>query len=144
MNWGHKLTIVISLFIIGMLTLVFIASKQTNEMMDEKYYEKELAYQSVIDAKKNLAIYTINTLVTQNDSVVNITFPIKTIESNVDGTIDFIRVESKKNDITFKLNVNNQGIQSIQKNIFIKGWYKMRIRWKSNNKEYFNEENIKI
>ena len=49
MNWGHKITIVILTFIIGMLGMVYVASKQTNEMFDSNYYEKELKYQNYIN-----------------------------------------------------------------------------------------------
>jgi hypothetical protein len=54
MNWGHKITIVIIVFLVGMLGMVFIALRQNNEMIDDDYYKKELAYQQVIDAKNNL------------------------------------------------------------------------------------------
>ena len=45
MNWGHKILIVYATFIIAMLGMVYVASKQTNEMQDENYYVKELKYQ---------------------------------------------------------------------------------------------------
>ena len=50
MNWGHKLTIVIVLFVAGMLGMVSYAMMQDNEMIDDHYYQKELEYQDVIDA----------------------------------------------------------------------------------------------
>jgi hypothetical protein len=52
MNWGHKIAIVIAAFVIGMLSMVYFASQQTNEMIDDNYYQKELAYQDIINAKR--------------------------------------------------------------------------------------------
>lgn len=144
MNWGHKITIVISLFIIGMLGMVYVASKQTNEMMDEKYYEKELAYQGVIDAKNNLANYTISSIVSQNDSTIVLTIPISIIKDTSNGTVDFLRIENKAKDIHLALRTDNNGVQKISKKYFIKGWYKMRVRWKFNNKEFYSEENFNV
>ena len=42
MNWGHKITIVIVLFLTAMLGMVYYASLQNNEMIDDHYYQKEL------------------------------------------------------------------------------------------------------
>ena len=54
MNWGYKVLLGILAFVSGIIAMVVIAYKQTNEMEDEKYYVKELTYQQVIDAKKTL------------------------------------------------------------------------------------------
>ena len=48
MNWGKGITLVIILFIITMLGMVYVASKQTNEMVEANYYDKELKYQNLI------------------------------------------------------------------------------------------------
>ena len=54
MSWGYKILIVYILFIGMILGMVYVASRQTNEMQDDNYYAKELVYQSVIDGKNNL------------------------------------------------------------------------------------------
>lgn len=144
MNWGHKITIVISVFIISMLGMVYVASKQTNEMMDEKYYEKELAYQGVIDAKNNLASYTNSSIVSQNDSTIALSIPLQAVENYSNGTIDFLRIENKAKDIHLVLKTDSKGVQIINKKYFMKGWYKMRVRWQANGKEFFSEENFNV
>jgi hypothetical protein len=81
MNWGHKLTIVIVLFVAGMLGMVSYAMMQDNEMIDDHYYQKELEYQDVIDASQNLANLTSDNLVSQTLTEVMITLPVGTFEN---------------------------------------------------------------
>lgn len=65
MNWGHKITAVIAIFIIAMMSMVYLAFQQTNDMVDTNYYDKELKYQLKIDAAQNLNSATSEVLVTQ-------------------------------------------------------------------------------
>ena len=54
-TWGHGIAIALGSFIcfILYLILIFPIGKQNSELVTESYYEDELAYQKVIDAKAN-------------------------------------------------------------------------------------------
>jgi len=52
-NWGHCIAVVLVIFASSILVFVYVASKQKNELVTEKYYEKAVAYQQRIDAEKN-------------------------------------------------------------------------------------------
>jgi regulatory protein YycI of two-component signal transduction system YycFG len=60
MNWGRGLTLFIVGFILAMLGMVYIAFKQSNEMIEDNYYDREVKYQEIIDAKSNLNPYSAN------------------------------------------------------------------------------------
>ena len=60
MSWGYKILIVYILFIGMILGMVYVASRQTNEMQDDNYYAKELVYQSVIDGKNGIDSHQYN------------------------------------------------------------------------------------
>jgi hypothetical protein len=53
-TWGHGIVVALGLFISFILYLIFIfpIGKQNSELVTENYYEDELSYQKVIDAKK--------------------------------------------------------------------------------------------
>lgn len=53
LNWGTGLAIVLGLFILGMGTVTYQAMNQRHDLVTTDYYQKELAYQNTIDAKKN-------------------------------------------------------------------------------------------
>ncbi len=142
MNWGHKITIVIVLFLIGMLSMVYVASMQTNEMIDDHYYQKELEFQKVIDASQNLINISENNLVSQTIGDVVITLPVGTFEGLEKGNIEMLRNDSKSKDVNLALEPNGTNRRTIPKNTLSKGIYKARIKWTSRGKEYYREESI--
>jgi hypothetical protein len=144
MNWGHKITIVIVVFLTAMLGMVYLASRQTNEMIDEKYYEKEMAYQELINAKENLQQVTTKSLVSQSDSELIIQLPAALAAASGNGISSLIRNENRKMDLQYPFGLAVTGKQVLNKSRLQKGWYLLRVRWKSNGREYFAEENINI
>lgn len=52
LNWGTALAAVLGIFILGMGTVTYKALNQRHDLVTTDYYEKELAYQETIDAKK--------------------------------------------------------------------------------------------
>ncbi len=142
MNWGHKITIVIILFLVVMLGMVYYASMQTNEMIDDHYYQKELEYQAVIDAQKNLMEISSNNMVSQGMREVFITFPEGTYEKLEEGTIELLRNDSKLKDVRVEVSPNGYNRRSIPKTSLTKGMYRVRIQWSSDQKDYYKEENL--
>ena len=142
MNWGHKLTIFIVVFLVVMLGMVFYASMQTNEMVDDNYYQKELEYQDVIDARQNLVDVSTNNLVGQTLLEVVITLPPGTFESLESGNIELLRNDSKGKDVQLAIEPNGSNRRTIPKSSLLKGMYKARIKWKNGGKEFYKEESV--
>lgn len=144
MSWGNRVIVILVLFILGMGVMVYISFQQTNEMIDDNYYEKELAYQGIIDAQKNLL--NLKEPVTFNSRVdsLQIQFP-KIATNNIEtGNIEFIRASNKALDKVVPIAVNSDGILSISKTEFLKGLYKVRIKWDNNGVNYYHEQDIII
>lgn len=142
MSWSYKITIAYLSFIIMMLSMVYVASKQTNEMQDENYYAKELVYQSVIDAKNNLNALTEKLTITNTSEGIQIKLPTEAASNITEGTIYFLRPSSQKNDFTEKLAVDSNNSQLIPSSKLEEGIYTVKINWKSNDKYYCAEEKI--
>ena len=142
MNWGHKITLVIITFILCMLGMVFIAFKQTNEMIDTNYYEKELQYQSLIDAAKNLNEVSNDDLITQNADGLLISIPTSLLVDFENGRIEFLKIDNQKKDTTISFKPDAGGIFKIGNSIISKGSCTARIKWNSQNKAYYREQNL--
>ncbi|MBK9981762.1 MAG: FixH family protein [Saprospiraceae bacterium] len=142
MNWGHSLTIFIIVFLAGMLGMVYYASRQSNEMIDDHYYEKEMKYQSTIDAQKNLMAKSSVSMIGQNQDDVIITFPAGSFESIENGTIELLRNDAQRNDVDLAIQTNGTDRQHISKNILTKGMYTARIKWTNDHQEYYREEKL--
>ena len=50
LNWGYKILIGYSLFVIGILFLGYKSTQLNCDLVEKDYYGKELKYQNVIDA----------------------------------------------------------------------------------------------
>lgn len=144
MSWSYKILITYIVFIGMILTMVFVASKQTNEMQDKNYYAKELAYQSVIDGKKNLNALNEKVSIIVVDNNVAIKIPNVVSENITDGKVRFLRPSDETKDIETALILNAQKMQLFPKKSFVAGLYKIQLNWKSNGKLYYYEGNINI
>lgn len=142
MNWGHKLTIVIAAFIIIMLGMVYIAFRQTNEMMDEGYYAKELKYQSYIDASKNLNSVSTEAILSQQAEGIVVRIPESLIAGFANGKIEFLRNDNEKKDLLVNVTPDATGIFIIDQSKFSLGKYIARIQWESKGKPYYREETL--
>ena len=144
MNWGHKITIVIIVFLVGMLGMVFIALRQNNEMIDDEYYKKELAYQQVIDAKKNLLKISENNIVNQNAREVIFILPVGTFEKFEEGHIELLRPDNQLKDVHMTMQFVGRDKYVIPKTDLLSGAYKARISWKNNGTPYYKEETVYV
>jgi nitrogen fixation protein FixH len=144
MSWGYKILIVYIVFVGAMLSMVYVASRQTNEMQDDNYYAKELVYQSVIDGKNNLNALPEKLTVENTTDAVQIKLPASTATNITDGTVYFLRPSNEKIDLKEALTVDANGIQKIAKSKFTKGLYSLKISWKSNGTVYFHEQKFNV
>ena len=144
MSWSYKIIIVYVVFITGILGMVYVASKQTNEMQEENYYAKELKYQDVIDGKNNLNNIDRKVSIANNTDNILIAIPVETSINISDGKIYFLRPSDQTKDLHIALNVDKNGKQAIPLSSFIKGLYSVQISWKSNGKTYYSEENFNV
>ncbi len=144
MNWGYKILIGFSTFVIGMLCMVGIAMNQTNEMMDDNYYEKELQFQDKIDASKNLFAIDEKLSITDSGNVLILQLPAATVASNTIGTLECLRPSDQKKDVNLKIQLDNNGQQILPKTLFINGIYQLRINWVTNGKSYFHQQALTI
>jgi len=144
MSWGYKIIIAYAIFIGGMLSMVYVASQQTNEMQDENYYAQELKYQEVIDGKNNLNVFPNKVSISQSEGNLMLKVPTETIANIENGTIYFLRPSDQTKDLHLTLNVNEKGEQLIALNALTNGLYTVKISWKSNGKVYFYEQNYSV
>lgn len=142
MNWGYRVVIILVVFVIGIGVMVYIAMQQTNEMMDDNYYDKEMKYQGIIDAKKNTGDLNDSVQVTTQDSLVRIRLPLPAIKKLEHGSIEFLRPSDQTKDKTVELKVDSNGLQFLPRTDFIKGLYRIRAKWNSNGISYYDERDV--
>ncbi|RCU44094.1 nitrogen fixation protein FixH [Chryseobacterium lacus] len=137
-TWGHGIVVALGSFMIFILSLIwyFTSTWKNSELITDNYYEEELAYQNVIDAKnkatnlKELPVYH------QNESGISVTFPSEINNSNSKFRIDLHRAEDQKLDIIREMELDQRNSIFIPAKVLAKGNYVLRVMWKKDNEEY--------
>ncbi|MCD9853970.1 FixH family protein [Epilithonimonas sp. JDS] len=137
LNWGHGLMIALGCFILFILFLIFIfpMGKQNAEMISNNYYEEELKYQDVIDAKNNAAKLEKTPTYKITSEGLLITFP-ETIKVD-ENTVNFVLFRTEDSNLDVKKEVTLQhNLFLIPAKVISKGSYTLKLKWTENKKPY--------
>jgi hypothetical protein len=139
-SWGHGVVIALAAFIIFILSMLFLFpnGQKNSEMVTDNYYEEELKYQDVIDAKKRAddlqkeekPVYS------QDINGIKITFPKDYNNSNT--TVKFVlnRTDDQNLDIKKSEQIDAQQSLLIPSKVLKIGGYTLRLTWTKDKQEY--------
>lgn len=137
LHWGHGLAIALGCFILFILFLIFIfpMGKQNAEMISNNYYEEELQYQDIIDAKKNAAQLEQQPVYKATSEGMMISFP-ETIKVDNDK-VNFVLFRTEDSNLDVKKEVGLQhNVFLIPKKVLSPGSYTLKLKWTENKKSY--------
>lgn len=144
MNWGHKIIIVFVVFAAGILTLVTKSMQTKIDMVTPDYYGEELKYQQVIDGKQNAAGLSSLITVSQPENGVLVTFPHELQGKKITGKLTFYRPSDSGKDIHLPLQADDAGHQLINRQLFTRGQYRLKVQWTMNDRPFYQEQAIHI
>jgi hypothetical protein len=143
-SWGQGLTLVIFGFIAAMLGMVYITFQQSNEMIEDNYYERELKYQTIIDGKNELSSYASFTFLSLVNNQIVLSLPSELSNQVTRGNILFLKLDNQKFDKKFDIVLGPNSAMYIPKSDLIPGIYRVKIDWGNGDKSYFKEFDFKI
>ena len=137
-TWGHGIAVALGSFMIFILSMIFFFSRgwQNSELITDNYYEEELAYQNVIDAKKNADELSEKPQYLQSTEGIKVIFPKDINNENAKFKIDLHRADDQKLDIIREMTLDAANAIHIPQNVLAKGNYVLRVHWTQNNKNY--------
>lgn len=137
-TWGHGMALALLSFIGFILYLIFIfpIGKQNSELVTENYYEDELDYQKVIDAKKNADELPQKPFIAQLPYGVRIAFPPDIIDANTSVHYELYSTNDKNKDKTGNITLDGNRSFLVPKEMFTVGSYILKVRWNNGNKTY--------
>lgn len=143
MNWGIKIMMVFSIFVAGMLFMVFKSARQNMDLVVPDYYEQELKYQDVIDA--SMLTHTlkgkVDCKITGN--AVDIIFPEDMKGKTMKGEVWLYCVADKSRDVKKAFTVNNTSF-SLPLDAHHKGAYEVKVSWQAGGESYYHQQKIFI
>lgn len=145
MNWGKGLFLVITLFVIGTLSVVSYLISLDFFLVTNNHYEEGVDYQETINSKNRAEALEDPILVVFNEESesFNIVFP-ETLIGNVQGTVNLYRPSDSSKDQRIPLRVNTTGKQEIPAGNLDKGKWVLKIEWEKDGLTYLNEKTLVI
>lgn len=146
MNWGWKIVLLYSAFVIMTLSMVIFFMRQKVDLVADDYYKQEIQYQSQIDKITNAR--SLKEPVGYNYShqprTVKLSFPNAHVQQGLVGKIHFYRPANAKEDKEFDINTNESGEQIISISSLSRGLWKIKISWNSGGKEFYDEKVVTL
>ena len=143
MNWGWKITVFMGAFIAFIMTMVFMAFGNKIDLVSEDYYQKELDFQEMIDAKHNAKSIEQEVSVKQTENGLELVFPESFNEKITEGEITFFRPDNSALDQKKVLSLANHK-QLVPYEGFKPGFYSVFIDFKVNGKAYHIEKSLHL
>lgn len=137
-TWGHGIAVALGSFMLFILLLIFFFTRgyQNSELITENYYEEELQYQNVIDAKNNADALPEKPIYKQDAKGIALAFPADINNGNAKFKIDLHRSEDKNLDIIKEMTLDSNNSIFIPAKVLVKGNYVLRVSWVKRNKNY--------
>lgn len=125
-------------FIIFILSMLFLFpnGQKNSEMVTDNYYEEELKYQDVIDAKGRADQLQEKPVYSQDKNGIKIIFPKDYDNSNT--TVKFVlnRTEDQNLDIHKSVQLDAHKSFVIPAQLLKEGNYTLRLSWTKDKKDY--------
>lgn len=144
-NWGNGLALVVTVFVIGTLSVVSYMISLDFFLVTNEYYEEGVEYQQTIDQRNRSTNLADPILVIFDEKIeaMRIIFPNEFI-GKVQGEIKLYRPNNPKLDKQFPLSVNANGLQIISTAHLEKGKWLLKIEWTADNDTYLEEKTLVI
>lgn len=141
LSWGYKIIFIYTIFVLGMLTMVFLSAKENRDLVSENYYAEEIAYQQVIDQSSKTAALSAPVELMVSGSQLIIQLPKEFYGLQAVGEWTLYYAADKARDIAGKINTEN-GKYAIAVPGDATGHYLFKMQWKAGTREYYFEKNI--
>ncbi len=143
MNWGTKVFIGYAAGVCFISYLVIRSMMLSTEMVEEDYYNKELAFNEHIEGVNNAKLLANPIIIKSNESQIQVMIDSVTAQSMQKGEIHFYNPASEKADKKITLAPSN-GRYVFNNSILTKGKYYVRVSFEYQQKPFFTEEVIFI
>lgn len=145
-NWGTGLTLAIVVFVLATLSTVSYLISLEFYLVSENHYEEGVEYQETIDGIQNANDLSTPVLILFDEPTesIKITFPTALRSDSLNGSIKFYRPNDSSLDKRFKLELNEDGQQSIPVSDFEEGRWKLTLQWQQDTLTYIDHKNIFI
>lgn len=144
LHWGTGIVLSFVAFIGFILYFVVLAStdeKANHDLVTDRYYEKELAYQDEIDASTNARNLKTKVTLKPVAEGMLINFPETWDPAELKGEVSFYRPSDRRLDFETPIQLSGSRML-IPSDRLVEGRWDVSIRWSFREKSYLHKERI--
>jgi hypothetical protein len=136
MNWGKSIVVVYTIFVIGIVFLVYKSSQQKIDLVDPNYYQQEIQFQKEIDDSQNANSHHYSAyVITENG------YEFIVVDSNcgktLKGDAQFYCPSDSKKDVKMILPQTMDSKWKVPMNALKSASYKLKVKWSNEHAESF-------
>lgn len=145
LNWGKGIALVITVFVIGTLSVVSYLISLDFFLVSNEHYEEGVEYQQTIDERKRSSDLKDPVVIIFDEKMeaLRIVFPNEFV-GKAQGDIKLYRPNNPELDETLPLSVNANGTQLISTSTLEKGKWILKIQWNADQQSYLEEKVVII
>ncbi|RXK62651.1 hypothetical protein ESA94_06545 [Lacibacter luteus] len=144
LNWGHKVTLGFSAFVIFMFFMVYKSMHTDFQLVSKEYYKDELAYQQVIDGTKRANELSTTVSVAQSNETVTIQLPEELKGKKISGNIWLYCPTDDKKDQRLTLTADADARLQLERKTIAAGNYVLKINWTADGTAFYNEQPLTV
>ncbi len=138
--WGYGVVIVYTMFALGTLAVVYFSFTQNVDLVTKDYYAKSLVHEQQIQSAKNGESQHVSASVSSDKSMLQVLFPV----DKVTGTVYLYRPSGSQMDKEFAIQQDAANTMNIATNGLEKGFWRVKVQWKHDATDYYNEFKIEL
>lgn len=146
MNWGWRIFLLYTLFVLMTLGMVWYMSRQQVNLVAKDYYRQEIGYQAQID-KMNKVQALIQPPVVEyspETGYVVVRFPSGHYGDALSGSITLFRPSDSRLDVQLPAQPDTAGVQVIPVRSLPSGLWRVQLDWQKDGEAYYFEQKVMI
>lgn len=143
-NWGHKVTLGFSAFVLFMFFMVYKSMHTDFQLVSKDYYKDELAYQQVIDGTNRANKLSTAVTIIQTNERLSIQLPAEMKGKQVNASIWLYCPTDEQKDQHLTLTADTDGKLMLAKETIATGNYVIKTSWKADGVMFYNEQSVTI
>ena len=140
--WPLGIMAFFGLFFIGMASVIVIAARHRDSLVNPAYYEQELKFQGQIDAANRAQRAGAKLQYDAAKRQLNLLIPLAQLAGKLSGAVTLYRANAPEQDREFPLELQNDGTQVMDLSRLATGPWKVQAEWTADELAYFLEEKI--
>lgn len=137
-NWALGVTVLYGGFALFMLGFLAVSTFHKVDLVEDNYYDKEIAYQQHIDKIRRTKAL-VHPMVWKR-GVNNLEFQFPKEFPSVEGKIKLYRPSDSGRDVVVVIKTDAERRQEVSLAGLERGLWRMQIDWKSGSQTYYNDD----